>query len=58
MIKMEVMELNNKSLISTKALSIGYNNNRHGVKMLHSNINVKLEAGEFACLLGPNGSGK
>jgi iron complex transport system ATP-binding protein len=52
------MQILNGSLILTDSLSIGYNNSRKGVKILHSDINVKLEAGEFACLLGPNGSGK
>ncbi|PWD97799.1 ABC transporter ATP-binding protein [Marinilabilia rubra] len=52
------MEPKGQSLISTQSLSIGYNNARQGIKVLHSNINVKLGAGEFACLLGPNGSGK
>ncbi|PRZ00203.1 iron complex transport system ATP-binding protein [Marinilabilia salmonicolor] len=52
------MQEEKKSLIETRDLSIGYHHPRHGQKVLHSNICVKLEAGEFACVLGPNGSGK
>jgi len=38
-------------------LSIGYiRGNKKNI--LHSNINVCLEEGEFACILGPNGAGK
>lgn len=44
-------------LILTKALSVGYKQGRN-CSPLHSNINVKLMVGEFACLLGPNGAGK
>ncbi|MFO8001987.1 MAG: ABC transporter ATP-binding protein [Marinilabilia sp.] len=52
------MEIADRALINTRSLSIGYNNPRQGRTELHSDINVKLEEGEFACLLGPNGSGK
>ncbi|MFW5889874.1 MAG: ABC transporter ATP-binding protein [Marinilabiliaceae bacterium] len=52
------MKMAEKTLIHTQSLSIGYENPRQGKTVLHSNINVKLDAGEFACLLGPNGSGK
>ncbi|MGM0376364.1 MAG: ABC transporter ATP-binding protein [Bacteroidota bacterium] len=47
-----------RTLIHTQSLSIGYENPRQGKTVLHSNIGVKLDSGEFACLLGPNGSGK
>lgn len=52
------MHKNKEPLIVSKDLSIGYSHPRHGDKVLHSNVSVKLECGEFACLLGPNGSGK
>ena len=41
----------------TKNLSIGYFRGRKKI-ILHSNINVCMEEGEFACILGPNGAGK
>ena len=52
------MSLNSQLLISTNDLAIGYIDPKRGRHVLHSGINVKLNAGEFACLLGPNGSGK
>ncbi len=52
------MQLSDYNLINTDSLSIGYSTPRKGPTVLHSNVNVKLQSGEFACLLGPNGSGK
>ena len=52
------MKITNRTLIQTESLCIGYENPRQGRTELHANVDVKLEAGEFACLLGPNGSGK
>ncbi|WP_291860292.1 ABC transporter ATP-binding protein [Marinilabilia sp.] len=52
------MEEYKNALIKTTDLAIGYNHPRQGKKVLHSNIGVRLDAGEFACILGPNGSGK
>ncbi|MGQ1890490.1 ABC transporter ATP-binding protein [Thermophagus sp. OGC60D27] len=45
-------------LIKTHNLAIGYKSKGQDVRSLHSDINVKLNAGEFVCLLGPNGAGK
>lgn len=48
-----------KVSLSAQNLSIGYNETRHSKKkLLYSNLNFNLYAGELTCLLGPNGAGK
>lgn len=44
--------------VNTKQLCIGFRKGKNEWNQLHSNINVSLKHGEFACLLGPNGAGK
>jgi len=43
--------------LATIDLSIGYFRGKKK-NILHSDINVSLEEGEFVCILGPNGAGK
>jgi len=43
--------------LETIDLSIGYFRGKKK-NILHSDINVSLEEGEFVCILGPNGAGK
>ncbi|WP_430814876.1 ABC transporter ATP-binding protein [Carboxylicivirga sp. RSCT41] len=45
-------------LLQSEDLTVGYNRNTAKEIVLHKNINVQLQQGEFACLLGPNGAGK
>jgi iron complex transport system ATP-binding protein len=47
-----------KILLQSEDLAVGYNRNSAKEIVLHKNINVQLQQGEFACLLGPNGAGK
>jgi iron complex transport system ATP-binding protein len=44
--------------IELRALSIGYKTSRKENKIVASNLNATLRAGELVCLLGPNGAGK
>ena len=46
-----------KPVLSTHNLTIGYRNG-HADKVVGSEIEVALAAGELVCLLGPNGCGK
>lgn len=46
------------TLLESKDLAVGYLKGRSDEVVLHRNINVQLQCGEFACLLGPNGAGK
>lgn len=46
------------NILATQNLSIGYNKGKKIEKTIASNLNLKLHAGEFVCLLGANGSGK
>ena len=52
------MESQQKQVLSTRDLQIGYQ--RKGGKTLSvaKDLNVELQSGELICLLGPNGSGK
>jgi iron complex transport system ATP-binding protein len=45
-------------ILATHALSVGYRLSRTATRTVLSDITVALRAGEFACLLGPNGVGK
>ena len=47
-----------KNIITTKTLSIGFEENRKNPTVLHSGLELQLPAGELCCLLGPNGAGK
>lgn len=47
-----------KALIESYDLAVGYAQKRGQDSIIHQNINVHLQRGEFACLLGPNGAGK
>jgi len=47
-----------KALIESYDLAVGYAQKRGQSTLIHQNINVQLQQGEFACLLGPNGAGK
>jgi len=45
-------------VLQTKALSIGYKNGGKTPKVIADQLNLQLNAGEFVCLVGPNGVGK
>lgn len=45
-------------VLSTENLSIGYSAPRRPPKIVQSDIQVSLKAGELVCLIGPNGAGK
>jgi len=45
-------------ILYTENLSIGFNEKRNSKIILHKDINISLDKGEFVCLLGPNGAGK
>jgi iron complex transport system ATP-binding protein len=45
------------SVLSTHNLSIGYAKKRNKA-LVQSALNLKLQAGELVCLIGPNGTGK
>lgn len=44
-------------VLSTHNLSIGYSKKRNRA-IVQPNLNLKLQAGELVCLIGPNGTGK
>jgi len=46
------------SVLQTSALSIGYKNGGKTPKVIADQLNLQLSAGEFVCLVGPNGVGK
>lgn len=45
-------------VLQTHHLDIGYKQARRAAKVVVSDIDVTLHAGELACLIGPNGAGK
>ena len=51
------MELKTEHIIHTNNLSIGYTSKKE-VKIIASNLNINLKAGNLVCLLGKNGVGK
>jgi len=52
-----MMETLPATVLSATALAIGY---QHGdsTRCIASGLDLALQAGEFVCLLGPNGTGK
>jgi len=47
-----------KNILNTQQLSIGYKKAKKSIKVVAQNLNLNLNAGEFICLLGANGTGK
>lgn len=47
-----------KVALSTENLAVGYVQPRRTAKVIVSDVNVTLKAGELVCLIGPNGAGK
>lgn len=45
-------------VISAQHLDIGYRTENKSTKLVHSNLDIALYAGELTCLLGANGAGK
>ncbi len=45
-------------MLQTSALKIGYKNGGKTPKVIADQLNLQLNAGEFVCLVGPNGVGK
>ncbi len=45
-------------MLQTSALKIGYKNSGKIPKVIAEALNLQLKAGEFVCLVGPNGVGK
>ena len=45
-------------VLQSSALSIGYKNGGKTPKVIADQLNLQLSAGEFVCLVGPNGVGK
>ncbi len=51
------MKNNCEHIIETKDLTIGYSSKKNDI-VIASNLNIKISAGKFICLLGKNGIGK
>lgn len=47
-----------EAILTAQDLTIGYKRGRRPPRAVASEIDVKLDRGEFVCLLGPNGAGK
>lgn len=45
-------------MLQTSALAIGYKNGGKTPRVVANHLNLQLNAGEFVCLVGPNGVGK
>ena len=45
-------------MLQTSALAIGYKNGGKTPRVVANQLNLQLNAGEFVCLVGPNGVGK
>ncbi|WP_214021242.1 ABC transporter ATP-binding protein [Methanoculleus sp.] len=50
--------MNSPAVLTCKDLTIGYRNQKTGMKEVSKNLNLLLNPGELVCLVGPNGSGK
>lgn len=50
--------MNGSAVLACRNLTIGYQNQKTGIKEISKNLNLKLNPGELVCLVGPNGSGK
>ncbi|WP_214084101.1 ABC transporter ATP-binding protein [Methanoculleus sp.] len=50
--------MNGSAVLTCKDLTIGYRNQKTGMKEVSKNLNLLLNPGELVCLVGPNGSGK
>jgi iron complex transport system ATP-binding protein len=46
------------AVLRTRALTVGYQGRGDAQRVVLSDLDLKLRAGELTCLLGPNGSGK
>ncbi len=53
-----VKAMNQRATVSLEGLTIGYTYKKHNTRVVASDINATLQAGELTCLLGPNGVGK
>ena len=48
----------NEVALAANSLAVGYKTGRTSSHTVLQDVNLKLNQGEFACMLGPNGSGK
>lgn len=48
----------NTALLQTNDLAIGFRNDKQRTHVLQEKIDLSLNAGDFICLIGPNGCGK
>ena len=53
-----ILQRLNPPVLQTSALAIGYKNGGKTPRVVANHLNLQLNAGEFVCLVGPNGVGK
>jgi len=53
-----ILQRLNPPVLQTSALAIGYKNGGKTPRVVANQLNLQLNAGEFVCLVGPNGVGK